>query len=446
MTCNSEIGGRQLFLVIEIVCNLCVVLNCDSQSRCPLFVRMQRKDGHMLWMSIFMKKVKSRDSDGGGESIVCLNQIVKELDIINEYGVGLLRASSSGQDFLSASTEKSFFASSPAKSEFLAEKCSREEVLQRLKRKMQMNKMKRTKAFLPSKNVSRSQHSSPKTTSSVFNFEFPPKKSMTSRSQSVAMNLQSNLKSSLAAVDCFNFSPSTWHDSASSSSSSLSSSLGSVFQSGSPLTPTSNLSSPSSFGLSVLCPVDDVNVNVTSMPTPKFDDASKYPPDCEVFETGYRGEEEVANIVEMLEGRRFLDDLGSPLAYRKEKRFCELPVLCPGSVDDFFREFEVAPLSVSLESMLRSEEDDCLISRAVDSISSAGQTKYSSFSWKTEKNWLESDTQVHPSSEIRKGFAIGYMHDQDISAFEGSILVDDDIFQLDQDHLWNGFSHFLRSE
>lgn len=415
------------------------VLYCDSQSRCPLFVRMQRKDGHLLWMSIFMKKVKSGDGgDGGGEGIVCLNQIVREQDIINECEAGLLRASSSGRDFLSASSEKSCVAS-------LAAKCSREEVLERLKRKMQMNEMKRTNAFLPSKNVSRSQHSSPKETASVFSFEIPQKKKSitTSRSQSVAMNMQRNLKSSLAAVDCFSFSPSVWHDSASSSyssSSSLSSSLGSVFQGGSSLTPTSNLSSPSSFGLSVLCPVDDVNVDVTSMPTPKFDDASKYQ-DYEVFETGYQGEE-AANVVEMLEGRQLHDGLGSLLAScHEEKRTCELPVLCPGSVDDFFREFEVAPLSTGIESMLRPEEDDCLIPLAVNS-----QRKCLSSSWKTEKNWSESNAQAHPSPEIRNGFAIGHMHDQEMSAFEESVLVDDNIFQFDHGYLWNGFSHFLKSE
>lgn len=391
-----------------------------------------------MWISVLMKKVNNINSEGR-EGICCVNQIVRVEDVINEFEAGLMMKTSFGQEVLSSTTglsDSAFFTSSGTEEGGFSErKCSssREEVIQKLKRKMKINEMKRMKAFVPNDNVSRSQSLSPeKSSASVF--DFSPKKSTAFKS--AGMRLQKNTKTGSVQIE---YSPSVRQDSSSSCSS-----LGSVFKCSSPLTPASNLSSPNSCEISVMCPHGDDEFDcVTSLPTPKFGKSSKYP-DQDGFESGNQEEDFAINVEEILDGSWYHDDSGKDLQFEKDKRVGDLPILCPGTIDDYFEEFEAKSLPSALENDFELE-DCCFASVRENCTLPAGETlldkietKYlspSSSGKRMEKHWPEVNTQA---------YSLGMSHgDRSCAAFGHSFNYGDDVFQLPTDYPWNGFSNFL---
>lgn len=87
-------------------------------------------------------------------------------------------------------------------------------------------------------------------------------------------------------------------------------------------------------------------------------------------------EEEVVNIVEeMLDGKPFAGGISTKTQdSARQKRACELPVLCPGTIDEFFQEF--VGLASRLDASVEFEELDAssLSSFERNGSLSAGQT------------------------------------------------------------------------
>lgn len=387
-----------------------------------------------MCISVLMKKVSNINSEGR-EGIYCVNQIVRVQEMISEFEAGLIKTSF-GREVLSSTVDVSesvCLTSSGRKNGFSERKCgsSREEVIQKLKRKMEINEMKRMKAFVPSDNVSRSQSLSPKKSSASV-FDFSPKK--IAAFEAAGMRFRKSTGTGSVQVE---YSPPSVRQDSSSCSS-----LGSVFKYNSPLTPASSLSSPNSCELSIMCPHDDAFDCVTSSPTPKF--GNKYP-DQDVFKSGNQEEDFVVIVEEILDGSSFHDDSGKGLQFEKNKQLGDLPILCPGTIDDYFQEFEAASFPSALENVFELE-DCCLASVGLNCTLSADQSLLdkietkchspSSPGNKTEKYfWPEGNTQV---------YSLGMRHDDRGSAtFSHSLSYGDDVFQLPTDYPWNGFSNFL---
>lgn len=412
---------------------------CETESKSPLFVRMQTRDGRLIWVCVFLSKIRSADVE---DRYVCINQVITEQEAMQERPTGLWRdkllSSSYGGDFALGSPSESEFSMSSG-NDSPPGKCSgREEIMRRLKRKMAMKEFQRKRSMLSSSSTTPDSGSSGTPASQggaakIFTFDESSiqKATMQAFSSKTKGPVPSEKKTTGTSLSDDQFQ---WCDNSSASfSSSLSSSSSlcsnsvfpnvstlrtvSPFPSVSPfptitqfptvapfptVTPFPTVSpfpttastfpgvrnsSPMPFGLNISCTQVDGTAFVTSMPTPKFiefplSSANSYK--TEVSDE----EEEVVNIVEeMMDGKPFGDGIStgkSPDSVR-QKRAYELPILGPGAVDEFFREVVGVPPppATRLDTSVEFVELNALSLANCESNDClpAGQTSFEQLNW-----------------------------------------------------------------